>query len=105
MKNWPRVSILEVLVLTVKKIKASDVIKYPFITEAIFDMVEDQNKIVFIVDRRARKNEIKKAVEKLYEVKVIKVNTLITPQGTKKAFVKLHPDESALDLASQFGIF
>lgn len=88
-----------------KKITANHVIKFPYITEAIFDMVEDQNKIVFIVDRRAGKKEIKEAVEELYEVKVTKINTMITNKGEKKAFVTLHPDHSALDLASQFGIF
>ncbi|MHA1167306.1 MAG: 50S ribosomal protein L23 [Candidatus Hodarchaeales archaeon] len=88
-----------------KKRTANHVIKYPYITEAIFDMVEDQNKIVFMVDRRSGKKEIKEAVELLYEVKVTKVNTMITNRGEKKAFVTLHPDDSALDLASQFGIF
>ncbi|MHA2294910.1 MAG: 50S ribosomal protein L23 [Candidatus Hodarchaeales archaeon] len=88
-----------------KRKEPIDVIKYPYITEAIFDQVEDQNKIVFIVDRRASKIDIKKTVEELYEVQVVKVNTLITPKGNKKAFVTLHPDDSALDLASQFGIF
>ncbi|MFW9992637.1 MAG: 50S ribosomal protein L23 [Candidatus Odinarchaeota archaeon] len=84
---------------------ANDVIIHPYITEAIFDQVEDQNKIVFMVDRRANKNDIKKAVEELYEVKVVKINTMVTPKGNKKAFVTLHPEDSALDLASQFGIF
>lgn len=88
-----------------KKRTANHVIKYPYITEAIFDMVEDQNKIVFIVDRRSDKKEIKEAVEELYEVKVARINTMITTKGEKKAFVTLHPDESALDLASKFGIF
>ena len=60
---------------------------------------------MFIVDRLANKNKIKSAIEKIHNVKVIKVNTLITPKGEKKAFVKLHPDNSAQDIAIDLGIF
>ncbi len=63
-----------------------------------------ENSLVFIVDRRATKHEIKHAFETLYKVKVVKINTLITPQGKKKAFIKLSPDYSALDLATEVGI-
>ena len=63
-----------------------------------------ENALVFIVDLRATKPEIKQAFEKLYEVQVAKVNTLITPQGKKKAFIKLTPEFSALDLATDVGI-
>jgi len=63
-----------------------------------------ENALIFIVDRRATKHEIKKAFEKLYKVKVVKINTLITPQGKKKAFIKLSPEHSALDLATEVGI-
>ena len=63
-----------------------------------------ENALVFIVDRRATKHEIKHAFEKLYKVKVVKINTLITPQGKKKAFIKLSPEHSALDLATEVGI-
>ncbi|WP_457556680.1 50S ribosomal protein L23 [Candidatus Harpocratesius sp.] len=81
------------------------IIKKPLVTENTFDLIEDQNKIVFIVDRKANKYQIKEAIEKLYNVQVAKVNTLINTEGTKKAFVKLHPDYSAADLAIKLGIF
>ena len=81
------------------------IIKKPLVTENTFDLIEDQNKLVFIVERRANKYQIKNAIEKLYNVRVIKVNTLINTEGTKKAFIKLHPDNSAADLAIQLGIF
>jgi large subunit ribosomal protein L23 len=67
-------------------------------------MVENENKLVFIVSLKAGKNDVKKAVEELYEVKVRKVNLLVTPQGEKKAFVKLHPDYKAADVAIKLGI-
>jgi len=81
------------------------ILKKPVVTENTFDLIEEQNKIVFYVDRRANKYKIKQAIEKIYNVKVIKVNTLITPKGLKKAFIKLHPDYSASDLAIKLGIF
>ena len=77
----------------------------PLITEKTFDLIERENKLVFIVNRKANKNQIKKAIEKLHNVKVIKVNTMITPKGEKKAFVKLHPEYSAQDIAIDLGIF
>jgi large subunit ribosomal protein L23 len=73
-------------------------------TEAASLMVEKENKLVFMVSLKAGKRDIKKAVEELYEVKVEKVNLLITPQGKKKAFVKLHPDYKATDVAIKLGI-
>ena len=81
------------------------IIKKPLITEKTFDLIEKENKLVFIVNRQANKNQIKRAIEKLHNVKVIKVNTMITPKGEKKAFVKLHPDYSAQDIAIDLGIF
>jgi large subunit ribosomal protein L23 len=81
------------------------IIKRPLVTENTFDLIEDQNKLVFIVERTANKYKIRQAIESLYNVKVIKINTLITPSGEKKALVKLHPNDSAADLAIKLGIF
>jgi len=81
-----------------------DVILYPVMTEAASLLVESENKLVFIVNMKATKHEIKRAVEELYDVKVEKVNLLITPKGQKKAFVKLHPDYKAVDVAIKLGI-
>lgn len=81
------------------------IIKKPLVTENTFDLIEDQNKLVFIVERSANKYVIKQAIENLYNVKVVKINTLITPRGEKKALVKLHPNDSAADLAIKLGIF
>lgn len=81
------------------------IVKKPLITEKTFDLIERENKLVFLVERKANKSQIKRAIEKIHNVKVIKVNTLITPLGNKKAFVKLHPDNSAQDIAIDLGIF
>lgn len=83
---------------------AYDVIRYPLMTESASLMVEKENKLVFIVNLKAGKTDIKKAVEQLYEVKVDAVNTIVTIQGKKKAFVKLTPEFKAADVAIKLGI-
>jgi large subunit ribosomal protein L23 len=83
---------------------ATEVISYPLMTESASLMVERDNKLIFIVSLKAGKIDIKKAVEELYEVKVSKINLLITPQGEKKAFVKLTPEYKASDVAIKLGI-
>ena len=80
------------------------VLLYPLITEKAVGMIEKENKIVFIVNREANKKEIKEAFEKLFEVKVEKVNTLITRDGKKKAFIKLKKEFKASDIAVRLGI-
>ncbi|MEM1943277.1 MAG: 50S ribosomal protein L23 [Candidatus Caldarchaeum sp.] len=82
-----------------------DVVKRVVITQDAVSLIEKENKLVFIVDLKADKKTIMRAVEHLYEVKVEKVNTLITPRGEKKAFVKLKPEYKASDLAVKLGIF
>ena len=81
-----------------------EVVLYPLMTESASLMVEKENKLVFMVSLKAGKGDIRRAVEKLYEVKVKEVNTQITPQGEKKAYVKLHPDFKATDVAIKLGI-
>jgi large subunit ribosomal protein L23 len=82
----------------------NDVIFYPLMTESASLMVEKDNKLIFIVNLKAGKSDVKRAVEQLYEVKVDKVTVLVTPQGEKKAFVKLNPEYKASDVAIKLGI-
>ena len=83
---------------------SAEVVFYPLMTEAASLMVEKDNKLVFIVNIKAGKSDIKNAVEQLYEVKVDKITMLTTPQGEKKAFVKLKPEYRASDVAIKLGI-
>ncbi|MFX0044988.1 MAG: 50S ribosomal protein L23 [Candidatus Hermodarchaeota archaeon] len=83
----------------------NQVIIRPVVTEASLEAVDSHNKLTFFVDRRANKNTIRWAVESLYEVVVEKVNTMIMPDGQKKAFVRLAPDYSAAEVATNLGIF
>ena len=80
------------------------VIKYPLVSEDAVTLIEAENKITFIVDLGASKNDIRRAVEELYEVRVDRVSSVITPQGRKKAYVRLTPDFKASDLAVRLGI-
>ena len=82
----------------------AEVIFYPLMTEAASLMVEKDNKLIFIVNLKAGKSDVKRAVEQLYEVKVDKITVLTTPQGEKKAFVKLKPEFRASDVAIKLGI-
>lgn len=56
----------------------------PMVTEKSNKVTEKENKYVFIVDRKATKDEIKQAVESYFSVDVVAVNTSITP-GKKKS--------------------
>ncbi len=76
----------------------------PIASEKAVAMIERENKLVFIVHRKANKHIIKRAVEEAFNVKVEKVRTLITPKGVKKAYVKLKPDYKASDIAAKLGI-
>lgn len=80
------------------------VLVYPQLAEKSMNMVEMENKLVFIVNKKANKEQIKKAIEKEFNVRVIKVNVEVTMKGEKKAYIKLHPDDSAADIASRMGM-
>ncbi|MDX1813873.1 MAG: 50S ribosomal protein L23 [Candidatus Bathyarchaeia archaeon] len=80
------------------------IISHPVMTEVTSRLLETENKLVFIVHRSATKRDIRAAVEMLYDVVVDKVNSTITTEGEKKAFVKLHPDYKAVDIAIKLGI-
>jgi large subunit ribosomal protein L23Ae len=86
------------------RLDAFAIVKHPLTTESAMKKIEDTNTLVFIVDIRANKPQIKTAVKKLYNIDVQKVNTLITPNHTKKAYVRLASDYDALDVANKIGI-
>eukprot|EP00928_Gymnodinium_smaydae_P093082 TRINITY_DN770_c0_g3_i2.p2 TRINITY_DN770_c0_g3~~TRINITY_DN770_c0_g3_i2.p2 ORF type:complete len:142 (-),score=51.19 TRINITY_DN770_c0_g3_i2:51-476(-) len=79
-------------------------ILYPVTTESAMKKIEEINTLVFIVDLAATKPKIKQAVKELYDVQCAKVNTLIRPDGKKKAYVHLTQDYDALDVANRIGI-
>ncbi|KAL4186510.1 hypothetical protein AMTRI_Chr09g14450 [Amborella trichopoda] len=86
------------------KLDHYQILKFPLTTESAMKKIEDNNTLVFIVDIRADKKKIKAAVKKMYDIQAKKVNTLIRPDGKKKAYVRLTPDHDALDVANKIGI-
>ena len=81
-----------------------DIIYHPFVTEKTMNFMEKNNSLEFVVKRDADKNQIKKAVEKMFEVKVKEVNTRITKKG-KHAIVTFMPGFKAEDIGMRVGIF
>ena len=68
--------------------KLNDVLIRPLLTEKVNKQIEKLGRYSFIVDRRANKLEIKKAVEEFYGVNVTDVNTLVIPAKAKNRQTK-----------------
>ena len=83
---------------------AHEIIKYPLATEKSIRLMESENKLVFVVDKKATKPEIKKAVETLFKAKVTAVNTLHAVTGEKRAYVTFAKETPAIDIATTLGI-
>ena len=77
----------------------------PHVTEKTMNLIDENNEITFVVRRSANKKQIKRAFEELYEEKVERVNTHITPKGEKVAYIKLVEEEMAEELAVRIGVF
>ncbi|EDL03041.1 mCG50063 [Mus musculus] len=80
------------------------IIKFPLTTESAMKKIKDYNMLVFIVDVKAIKHQIKEAVKKLYDIDVTKIHTLTRPDREKKAYVRLALDYDALDVANKIGV-
>lgn len=81
-----------------------EIVYHPYVTEKTMNLMEKNNALEFMVKRNANKATIKKAIEKMFEVKVKKVNTRITEEG-KHAIVTFMPDFKAEDIGMRIGIF
>ncbi|HEU12903.1 MAG: 50S ribosomal protein L23 [Thermoplasmata archaeon] len=81
-----------------------EIIIKPYVTEKAMILIEKENKLTFIVRRDATRKQVKWAVERIFNVKVDKINMLITREG-KKAVVKLKPEYRADEIAVRIGIF
>lgn len=80
------------------------ILKYPLSTEKSIRIMEEENKLVFEAELDSSKDEIKEAVEELFDVNVEDVNTMITPQAEKKAYVKFGPETPAIEIATDLGL-
>jgi large subunit ribosomal protein L23 len=84
-----------------------DLIFEPVVSEKSYDLIEDSNTYTFLVDRRSNKTEIKEAVQSIFGVTVLSVNTMNRKgklkrtgyvigkrKDTKRALVKLASGDS-----------
>jgi large subunit ribosomal protein L23 len=83
---------------------ALKIIKRPLQSEKALMLIDRQNTLTFIVDIKATKHDVKRAVETLFNVEVEDVRTLITSRGEKKAYVKLKPEFKASEVATKLGL-
>lgn len=83
--------------------EAIKIILKPYITERTFALVENEQKICFIVENSATKPKIIQAVKTLYNENALDVNTARTIYG-KKAFVRFETADKARDLATKIGM-
>ena len=81
------------------------IIVKPHVTEKTMNLIDQNNELAFVVRRTATKGQIKRAFEELYDEKVEKVNTHISPKGIKVAYIKLVEEEMAEELAVRLGVF
>ena len=75
----------------------------PITTEKAVKLIEAENIIIFCVDKRMNRTEIKKEVEEIFKVKVENINIMIR-QNKKFAYVKLKKENPAIDLATKLGM-
>merc|ERR1712167_170637 len=79
-------------------------ILYPVTSDKNVQRMENENTLTFIVALHANKAQIKKVFENLLSVKVRSVNTMIRPDGNKKAYIRLTANHDSLKVASKIGI-
>jgi large subunit ribosomal protein L23 len=72
-------------------------------TEKALRLLETENTITFNIDRKARKDELKKELVEMFNVKIENIRTHIT-RGKKMALVRLKKESSAPELATKLGL-
>ncbi|MCK5282755.1 MAG: 50S ribosomal protein L23 [Nanoarchaeota archaeon] len=80
------------------------IIKYPLSTEKSIRLMESENKLIFVVDKKAKRSEIKKEIEELFNAKIVKINLFINIKGEKRAYIKFSDESPAIDIATQLGL-
>ena len=80
------------------------IFRQPVSSERFYKKMESENTVIFFVDRKAGKQEISKAFVDAFNVKPFKINTLITPGGKKKAYIKLPKTNEASEIANKIGL-
>ncbi|ATZ61709.2 MAG: 50S ribosomal protein L23 [Methanosarcinales archaeon Met12] len=80
-------------------------IKHLHTTEKATIQIDANNKLQFLVDVDATKDQIKREIENMYEVTITDIKTMMTPKGQKKAIVTLSHEDSAEEISTRLGVF
>jgi ribosomal protein L23 len=80
------------------------ILKAPCTSERFYKKMETENIIIFFVDPKANKTEIKNAIKEAFNVQPQRVNTLLTVGGRKKAYIKLPKTTEASEIANKMGL-
>lgn len=75
----------------------------PIVTEKAVRLIEAENILVFETDKRKTKPEIKKELEDILKIKIVRINTL-TKHNKTYAYVKLDIKNPAIDVATKLGL-
>src|SRR3989344_4883696 len=79
-------------------------LRFVLMSEKAIQIIESQNKLVFVVDRKAKKGDIRKAVESEFNTQVDSVQTMSDQKARKKAYVKFKKPGEAGEIAIKLGI-
>lgn len=79
-------------------------VKYPLSNEKAIRLMEAENTLVFVIDRMATKEDIRRSIMETFKVKIERINTYITAAGEKRAYVRLSADNPAIDIMTQLGL-
>lgn len=74
-------------------------LKYPLATEKAVGLITKGNTIIYVVDSRATKAQIKQEFQAMFNAKVDNVHTVNMPTNQKRAYIKLSKESSASDIA------
>ncbi len=80
------------------------ILKAPCTSERFYKKMETENIIIFYVDAKANKTEIKNAFKDAFNVVPERVNTLLTVSGKKKAYIKVPKTNEASEIANKIGL-
>jgi len=80
------------------------VLVQPLNTEKANKSMTERNTLTFLVHNIANKVQIRRAFKDIFSVVPRSVNTLVRPDGKKKAFIRLRPEDEAVSIASKIGI-
>lgn len=86
------------------QLKFYDTVLFPLISEKAINMIERENKITFIAKKEVNKIQVREAIEKMFGVKVDRVNVLNDMKGRKKCIVKINKSFKADEIATKLGV-